>query len=666
MPGALLLARIYEALSLLCARRGAEMRIIAFITEATAVRKILAQLGEETSPPRIAPARGPPLWEMADAGQGEFDPQAQPAHRTSNSISASPGRCQRDELRRPSWGDSCLWAQDRPTASGLLPTGSDCGAIQAVSQELSARNPRLTSLPPPAILPKAPLNFLSSCVAQDTEEVGAKKKVPSGHEGHELFPACRPAPSRGWRDRPKSSAGMNNKQEREGTGMSSKNAAGFLCVLIAYGCANSQSIYRTVELGSETAGQAIAIDAKQRVIFSSPRPQKNSTDATGNANADKKVVVYCPEPSPDALSAYSSSGSLTNFLQAATPSGQSVKDQLQAAFAKGEAAASIGLRTQSIQLLRDQMFWDCIAYMNDAVTPDQFNALQRRSQNFTLGILAIEQLTEVVKAEAVALSTASSAATGANDLTNEKTVLTNAQKNQDEAQTRLEASKTALDNANEEVKAQTKKRDDAIKAMKNVPKDADDDAKTKAKTNLETEEKTLDSMKITAETKKIDYRDRVVQLETAQKQVTDAQDSLIAAQLRVRASASGSARVEPSERSRLPVTNEVATAVENIVRVVLNESGRIEACLPLMTEILVQVNKQNGTEVINKTLVPVLVNVCKSEPEIKATKAALTKAGGPDETQQNLSIHGGAQPSNGNRFAPAIETLDKRLREMSR
>jgi hypothetical protein len=30
-----------------------------------------------TSPPRIAPARGPPLGEIAHAGQGEFDPQAQ-------------------------------------------------------------------------------------------------------------------------------------------------------------------------------------------------------------------------------------------------------------------------------------------------------------------------------------------------------------------------------------------------------------------------------------------------------------------------------------------------------------------------------------------------------------------------------------------------------------
>lgn len=55
------------------------MRIIAFITEAPAVREILAHLGELTSPPRLAPARGPPLWEMPDAAKDPFDTQAQPA-----------------------------------------------------------------------------------------------------------------------------------------------------------------------------------------------------------------------------------------------------------------------------------------------------------------------------------------------------------------------------------------------------------------------------------------------------------------------------------------------------------------------------------------------------------------------------------------------------------
>jgi hypothetical protein len=43
------------------------------------VRDILAHLGEPTSPPRLALARGPPLRKMLGAGQGEIDRQAQPA-----------------------------------------------------------------------------------------------------------------------------------------------------------------------------------------------------------------------------------------------------------------------------------------------------------------------------------------------------------------------------------------------------------------------------------------------------------------------------------------------------------------------------------------------------------------------------------------------------------
>ena len=55
------------------------MHIIAFIAGRRACAEILIHLGEPTLQPRIAPARGPPLGEMADAGQGKFDPQAQPA-----------------------------------------------------------------------------------------------------------------------------------------------------------------------------------------------------------------------------------------------------------------------------------------------------------------------------------------------------------------------------------------------------------------------------------------------------------------------------------------------------------------------------------------------------------------------------------------------------------
>jgi len=75
---ALLLARIYEVFPLRCPTCGGDMRIIAFITEAAVVRDILIPLGEPITPPTIAPARGPPLWEMPQAGQPEIE-QAQPA-----------------------------------------------------------------------------------------------------------------------------------------------------------------------------------------------------------------------------------------------------------------------------------------------------------------------------------------------------------------------------------------------------------------------------------------------------------------------------------------------------------------------------------------------------------------------------------------------------------
>jgi DNA-directed RNA polymerase subunit RPC12/RpoP len=76
---ALLSARIYEVFPLVCPLCGTEMRIIAFLTDPAAVRAILVHPGEPTAPPRIAPARGPPLCDLPDAGTGDFDSYAQPA-----------------------------------------------------------------------------------------------------------------------------------------------------------------------------------------------------------------------------------------------------------------------------------------------------------------------------------------------------------------------------------------------------------------------------------------------------------------------------------------------------------------------------------------------------------------------------------------------------------
>ena len=62
----MLIARVYEALPLVCARCGSPMKIISFITAADELSKILTHLGEPTEPPVISPARGPPQRDFFD------------------------------------------------------------------------------------------------------------------------------------------------------------------------------------------------------------------------------------------------------------------------------------------------------------------------------------------------------------------------------------------------------------------------------------------------------------------------------------------------------------------------------------------------------------------------------------------------------------------------
>ncbi len=59
MMWAMLIARIYEALPLLCPKCGEPMKIISFITEPEPINKILRHISEPTEPPPLSPARAP-------------------------------------------------------------------------------------------------------------------------------------------------------------------------------------------------------------------------------------------------------------------------------------------------------------------------------------------------------------------------------------------------------------------------------------------------------------------------------------------------------------------------------------------------------------------------------------------------------------------------------
>jgi hypothetical protein len=74
---ALLLARIYECLPLLCPRCGEPMRIIAFILDPPVIERILTHTGEPVTPPAVLPARAPPQAEL------EFGPADGPADQAA-------------------------------------------------------------------------------------------------------------------------------------------------------------------------------------------------------------------------------------------------------------------------------------------------------------------------------------------------------------------------------------------------------------------------------------------------------------------------------------------------------------------------------------------------------------------------------------------------------
>lgn len=151
---------------------------------------------------------------------------------------------------------------------------------------------------------------------------------------------------------------------------------GVMSAVVLAGCANLNSINHRF---SPDNGDSMSVDAKQRAIFT----------LTKQYSGEKEWKAVCAEPSPDALSALSASGAIDASV---------VGKALGLAYGTQEGAASIGLRTQTITILRDAMYRLCEGYASNALDEISFSRLQRRYQNIMLGLLSIEQLTGTVVA----------------------------------------------------------------------------------------------------------------------------------------------------------------------------------------------------------------------------------------------------------------------------
>jgi hypothetical protein len=132
------------------------------------------------------------------------------------------------------------------------------------------------------------------------------------------------------------------------------------------------------------------MDVKQRTVLSSVIQSK-----VMDLGVIEKTVI-CAEPSPDALSVYAAG------LSGSVYSGD--KKAAELALSSSETGSFIGNRTVTIQLLRDNLYRACEGYMSGALNEDQYYTLIRRYQVMTMGLLAIEHLTETVKPPSVTIT----------------------------------------------------------------------------------------------------------------------------------------------------------------------------------------------------------------------------------------------------------------------
>ncbi|CAH0129238.1 hypothetical protein [Pseudomonas brassicacearum] len=171
----------------------------------------------------------------------------------------------------------------------------------------------------------------------------------------------------------------------------------FIIMFIA-GCANLNSIYRTFDI---SRGESPMVDIRQRAILVAPNETiTKKYDPTGKYVREeqiKKETVVCAEPSPDAMASLA--------YELAAKGGYPGKASGELAFAMQDGAAFTGIRTQSIQLLRDFGYRLCESYMSGSISAPQYDLLMRRFQKNTVALLAIEQLTGTVKAPPIALTT---------------------------------------------------------------------------------------------------------------------------------------------------------------------------------------------------------------------------------------------------------------------
>ena len=276
-------------------------------------------------------------------------------------------------------------------------------------------------------------------------------------------------------------------------------------------------------------GSGEKMDIQKRAILS------------GSASPTARV---CAEPSPDAMSAMA--------MEAAAKGGVPSKVQVELSAALQQSAAFVGLRTSSIQLLRDFGYRLCEAYLSGAISPGQYDLLMRRFQKNVVALLAIEQLTGAVKAPPVTLTTQGRAET--------------AQSLSDQRDVREKVSEKIA-----ELEKQKKKKETEKTALENANPKGD----------------TTEVVEQIAE-KETEIKFRKGDLEAIDKSIATARGTLVEGQ----ATATVHSESYPTTRSDAAM-QKVADAVENISMAIVKSDDIVQLCLMILRD---SIGSQDATK----------------------------------------------------------------------
>ncbi len=156
-------------------------------------------------------------------------------------------------------------------------------------------------------------------------------------------------------------------------------------LLTTTGCiGNLASVHHDLDVSK---GKGVLIDIKQRGIDRSCRFM----------GMEEKLGLkheFAQSASPDALSAYAAE------LAAKADSGK-VGAEIASAFQEG--ASYVGMRTATIQSLRDASYRLCESYLNGAISGAEYGWQLRRFQRNMVVLAAVEQLTGMTRVPSVTI-----------------------------------------------------------------------------------------------------------------------------------------------------------------------------------------------------------------------------------------------------------------------